>query len=65
MISGLSSPKIANALMWSNFFLAYQGEDDRALQVRYAALVARALDQADPAWRAPLAAPPVAAGKAQ
>ncbi|HKE40969.1 MAG TPA: tetratricopeptide repeat protein [Casimicrobiaceae bacterium] len=63
MISGLSSQKIANALMWSNFFLAYQGEDDRELQARYAALVARALDQADPAWRAPLAPHPVAGRK--
>jgi predicted O-linked N-acetylglucosamine transferase (SPINDLY family) len=63
MISGLSSQKIANALMWSNFFLAYQGEDDRELQARYAALVARALDQADPAWRAPLALQAVAGRK--
>jgi CRISPR-associated protein Csy1 len=29
-----------DALRWSNFLLAYQGEDDRALQARYGAMVA-------------------------
>ena len=54
-IDGLNSRQIANALIWSNFFLAYQGENDRDLQARYAAILARALDHADPAWRAPVA----------
>ncbi|HXX86221.1 MAG TPA: tetratricopeptide repeat protein [Casimicrobiaceae bacterium] len=53
-IAGLGSAQVADAFIWSNFFLAYQGENDRELQARYAALVARALDRTDPSWRAPL-----------
>lgn len=62
-IAGMDSRQIADALMWSNFFLAYQGENDRELQARYAALVARALDSADPGWRAPLPVEPVVGRK--
>jgi CRISPR-associated protein Csy1 len=62
-ITGLPSVQVADGLVWSNFFLAYQGENDRQLQERYAMLVARALDSADPAWRAPLPADPVAGRK--
>ena len=39
---------------WSNFLLAYQGRNDRALQQRYAALLARAIDVKAPEWRTPL-----------
>ncbi|MEP6701500.1 MAG: tetratricopeptide repeat protein, partial [Betaproteobacteria bacterium] len=46
------------AWRWSNFFLAYQGRDDRELQRRYARLLARAIDAKAPALRQPLAAVP-------
>jgi protein O-GlcNAc transferase len=58
-IAGLDGGQIADGLIWSNFFLAYQGENDRALQARYAALCARALDRGDAAWRRPITAGPV------
>ena len=44
------------AWRWSNFFLAYQGRDDRELQQRYARLVARAVESNAPHWRAPVPA---------
>ena len=34
------SPTSLDDLRWTNFLLAYQGEDDRALQARYAAIMA-------------------------
>lgn len=40
-------------LAWSNFLLAYQGEDDRPLQQRYAALLRRGLAALAPAWLEP------------
>jgi CRISPR-associated protein Csy1 len=46
--------RVLDGLRWSNFFLAYQGENDRDLQARYAAFVAGAIDRVDPAWRAPI-----------
>ena len=39
------------AWRWSNFFLAYQGRDDRALQEQYARLLRRAVDSKAPGWR--------------
>lgn len=57
-IAGSDSRQVADGLIWSNFYLAYQGEDDRALQSRYAALAARALDSTNRGWRAPMAAAP-------
>jgi protein O-GlcNAc transferase len=36
----------------NNFLLAYQGEDDRELQRRYSAFLARLLERARPEWRA-------------
>ncbi len=36
------------AAAWTNFFLAYQGEDDRALQERYGAFLRRILQPAVP-----------------
>jgi protein O-GlcNAc transferase len=59
MIGGLRRNQVVDGMVWSNFFLAYQGEDDTELQRRYAALMGRALDLADPSLRAPLTAPPV------
>jgi protein O-GlcNAc transferase len=62
-IAGSSGAQVADGLIWSNFFLAYQGENDRELQARYAALAARALDTADPRWRAPMRAETVTGRK--
>lgn len=55
-IAGSDWRGVADGLIWSNFYLAYQGENDRQLQSRYAALAARALDSVDPVWRAPMSA---------
>jgi CRISPR-associated protein Csy1 len=62
-IDGSDWREVADGLIWSNFFLAYQGENDTALQARYAALAARALDSVDRAWREPMPARPVAGRK--
>jgi protein O-GlcNAc transferase len=62
-IAGLTRDQVADGLVWSNFFLAYQGENDRLLQERYAALCARALDRGDPDWRRPISAGPVVGRK--
>jgi predicted O-linked N-acetylglucosamine transferase (SPINDLY family) len=51
----LSAEALVDELRWTNFLLAYQGEDDRALQARFAGIVGRAIDAADPALRAPRA----------
>ena len=59
-IAGSRWREVADGLIWSNFFLAYQGENDRDLQARYAALAASALDRVDPVWRAPLPVSPAA-----
>jgi protein O-GlcNAc transferase len=53
-VEGLTSAQVIDGLRWTNFFLAYQGQDDRALQADYAALVARAIDAGAPQWHAPL-----------
>jgi CRISPR-associated protein Csy1 len=55
-IAGSDWRQVADGLIWSNFYLAYQGENDRQLQSRYAALAARALDGVDPVWRTPMSA---------
>ena len=49
----LPEARALDGLRWTNFFLAYQGEDDRALQTRYAALAARVVEIGAPGWRAP------------
>jgi predicted O-linked N-acetylglucosamine transferase (SPINDLY family) len=54
-IEGLPEARVLDGLRWSNFFLAYQGEDDRALQGAYGALVERVVSAGAPAWRAPRA----------
>jgi len=59
-LAGLSETQVLDGLRWTNFFMAYQGRDDRALQIEYAALAARAIDLAAPQWRAPLPARPMA-----
>jgi protein O-GlcNAc transferase len=59
-IAGLSEAEVLDGLRWTNFFLAYQGGDDRALQAGYAAFAARAVDAVAPQWRAPIARRPLA-----
>ena len=53
--AGLDETQALDGLRWVNFFLAYQGRDDRGLQRRYAAVAAAAVDAVAPRWRAPLA----------
>ncbi len=54
-IEGLEEARVLDGLRWSNFFLAYQGEDDRPLQAAYGALAAQVIDTGAPRWRVPLA----------
>jgi CRISPR-associated protein Csy1 len=53
--AGLREAAVLDGLRWTNFFLAYQGLDDRQLQSAYAALAARVLETGAASWRAPLA----------
>lgn len=55
----LSEAQVLDGLRWVNFFLAYQGRNDRELQARYAAVAAAAVDAVAPQWRAPMPARPV------
>jgi protein O-GlcNAc transferase len=48
-----------DAAIWSNFYLAYHGEDDRDLQTQYADFVGELLDRLLPEFRHPLPAPEV------
>ena len=54
--AALTETQVLDGLRWVNFFLAYQGRDDRDLQRRYAAVAAAAVDAVAPHWRTPLAA---------
>jgi CRISPR-associated protein Csy1 len=62
-LDGLSEARVLDGLRWSNFFLAYQGQDDRPLQMGYAALAKRAIDAGAPQWRDPLARRPDRGGR--
>lgn len=42
-------------LRWNNFYLAYQGCDDKKLQIDYASFVATLLENIAPQWMQPLA----------
>lgn len=53
--AALPPERLLDELRWSNFLLAYQGEDDAALQVRYGALAARVLAAGAPEWVRPRA----------
>jgi protein O-GlcNAc transferase len=55
-VAELTETQVLDGLRWVNFFLAYQGRDDRDLQRRYAAAAAAAVDAVAPQWHAPLAA---------
>jgi len=58
-LASLHGRRIVDGLIWSNFFIAYQGEDDRALQSRYARLAARVVERAEASWHASIPAPAV------
>jgi CRISPR-associated protein Csy1 len=45
---------VLDGLRWTNFFLAYQGGDDRALQASYGAFARRAIELRAPRWLEPL-----------
>ncbi|MEP6656401.1 MAG: tetratricopeptide repeat protein, partial [Betaproteobacteria bacterium] len=49
-LEGLTSNQLIDGLRWTNFFLAYQGRDDRALQARYARIVHQAIAAGAPQW---------------
>ena len=51
LVSGLTPGQVIDGLRWTNFFLAYQGRDDRELQRSYASFVERALALGAPQWR--------------
>jgi len=53
---GLAEGEALDGLRWTNFFLAYQGGDDRALQSSYGQFAAGIVTRCAPAWREPLAA---------
>jgi CRISPR-associated protein Csy1 len=55
LVAGLGEAQVLDGLRWTNFFLAYQGRDDRELQASYASFAARAIDVGAPSWRAPIA----------
>jgi tetratricopeptide (TPR) repeat protein len=55
LVGALSETEVLDGLRWTNFFLAYQGQDDRALQSDYATFAARAVDTIAPQWRTPIA----------
>jgi CRISPR-associated protein Csy1 len=54
LVSGLAPAQVLDGLRWTNFFLAYQGRDDRELQASYGAFVARAVEAGAPSWRTPI-----------
>ncbi len=49
----LSGERVIDELRWTNFLLAYQGDDDRPLQARYGALLARLVAARAPSWVVP------------
>jgi CRISPR-associated protein Csy1 len=52
LVAGLTPAEVIDGLRWTNFFLAYQGGDDRGLQATYAAFAARAIERGAPQWHA-------------
>jgi predicted O-linked N-acetylglucosamine transferase (SPINDLY family) len=53
LVRGRTFGDVVDDLRWTNFLLAYQGEDDRELQARFAAIVGCAIEAVGPEWRAP------------
>ena len=52
LVRGRGFADVVDDLCWTNFLLAYHGEDDRELQARYARFVGRVVDLVAPEWRA-------------
>src|SRR5688572_13198133 len=50
----MDAEAVVDELRWTNFLLAYQGENDRALQSRFASIVGAAIDAVEPSLRAPM-----------
>jgi predicted O-linked N-acetylglucosamine transferase (SPINDLY family) len=57
---GIESKELLSGLSWTNFYLAYQGQDDKSLQVEYAHFVADILQVATPDLMQPLKHDPAA-----
>ena len=55
IFTGLSPAQAVDGLRWTNFFLAYQGCDDLALQTAYGNLASRVVETYAAEWRRPLA----------
>jgi len=52
LVRGRSFADVIDDLRWTNFLLAYHGENDRDLQARFAGVVGRAVELVAPEWRA-------------
>lgn len=52
--AALDAATVVDELRWTNFLLAYQGEDDRPLQARFAGTLARSIDAVEPSLRSPM-----------
>jgi CRISPR-associated protein Csy1 len=63
LVAGLTPAEVIDGLRWTNFFLAYQGGDDRALQQAYGAFAARVIEQGAPQWHARKSHPNLGRGK--
>ena len=55
LVAKLRPDQVLDGLRWTNFFLAYQGENDRDLQAAYGTLAARMIDERAREWHAPAA----------
>jgi CRISPR-associated protein Csy1 len=53
--ASLDEGRVLDELRWTNFLLAYQGEDDRALQAHYGDLVGGVVAQRAPRFAQPIA----------
>lgn len=59
LVSNTTYEKLLDSLKWVNFYLAYHGEDDKALQISYANLVDALLDRIACPWRQALDRRPI------
>jgi CRISPR-associated protein Csy1 len=50
LVRGRRFREVIDDLRWTNFLLAYQGEDDRRLQERFAGVLHRAIAAVGPEW---------------